>query len=775
MALTHTDPVCQMKVEPAAAAGRATHKGTTFYFCSDWCLKKFEASPASFVPSEAAPTQIDPSKVSSPEKAPPGTFYTCPMHPEIRQVGPGTCPICGMALESISIQGEEGPDPELADMSRRLRVGSVLTAPLLLWSMGEMAGVSPGRWLGPAASNALQLLLAAPVVLWGGFPFFRRGWDSLWRRHLNMFTLIALGTGAAFLYSLAAVLVPSWFPVSLRDSHGGIPVYFEAAGVITVLVLVGQVLELKARRRTREALRALLQLAPVTARRIGADGTEEDVPLERLEVGDRLRVRPGERIPTDGVVMEGASSVDQSMISGEPLPVEKRAGEAVVGGTVNGLGWLIIRAEKVGSDTLLARIVRLVGEAQRSRAPVQRLADRVASIFVPLVVGIAALAFVFWARWGPEPRLPHALVATVSVLIIACPCALGLATPMSIMVGVGRGAAAGILIRDAEALELLARVDVLVVDKTGTLTEGKPVLGAVDAVQGWDPGELLRLSASLEASSEHPLAGAVLQGARGRGIKPDTPSRFEAIPGRGLVGSVSGREVAIGTAAMLKERGVDPESLAVRAEALRKEGHSVVFVAVDGRLAGLLSVRDTLRESTRLALARLREDGVRIVMATGDSRSTAEAVARELGLDEVAPELLPDQKGDVVRRLQSEGHRVAMAGDGINDAPALALADVGIALGTGTDVAMESAGVTLVKGDLRGIWRARLLSRATLRNIRENLFFAFLYNAAGIPLAAGVFYPLFGWLLSPMIASAAMSFSSVCVIGNALRLKKLKL
>jgi len=473
--------------------------------------------------------------------------------------------------------------------------------------------------------------------------------------------------------------------------------------------------------------------------------------------------------------MEGASSVDQSMISGEPLPVEKRAGEAVVGGTVNGLGWLIIRAESVGSDTLLARIVRLVGEAQRSRAPVQRLADRVASIFVPLVVGIAALAFVFWARWGPEPRLPHALVATVSVLIIACPCALGLATPTSIMVGVGRGAAAGILIRDAEALELLARVDVLVVDKTGTLTEGKPVLGAVDAVQGWDPGELLRLSASLEASSEHPLAGAVLQGARGRGIKPDTPSRFEAIPGRGLVGSVSGREVAIGTEAMLKERGVDPESLAARAEALRKEGHSVVFVAVDGRLAGLLSVRDTLRESTRLALARLREDGVRIVMATGDSRSTAEAVARELGLDEVAPELLPDQKGDVVRRLQSEGHRVAMAGDGINDAPALALADVGIALGTGTDVAMESAGVTLVKGDLRGIWRARLLSRATLRNIRENLFFAFLYNAAGIPLAAGVFYPLFGWLLSPMIASAAMSFSSVCVIGNALRLKKLKL
>jgi Cu+-exporting ATPase len=768
-----------MDVAAATAAGTSSYAGKTYYFCSDWCLKKFEADPESFTQSGHTVPPIAPWPAADPrpenKEGAAGALHTCPMHPEIRQTGPGTCPLCGMALEPVSLHEEEGPDPELADMTFRLWVGSLLTAPLLLWSMGEMLpGASLRRWLDPSIVPWIQLLLATPVVLWAGFPFFVRGWDSWKRWRLNMFTLISLGTGAAYLFSLAAVLIPFRFPSSFRDTHGAIPLYFEASAVITVLVLLGQVLELKARGRTRSALRSLLRLAPETARRMRPDGSEEDVPLPALGVGDRLRVRPGERIPADGVVLEGASSVDQSMISGEPLPVEKRSGDAVVGGTINGFGWLIMRADKVGSDTLLARIVRLVGEAQRSRAPIQRVADKVASIFVPAVLLVALLTFLSWWALGPAPRLPHALLAAVSVLIVACPCALGLATPMSIMVGIGRGASAGILIRDAEGLELLAKVDTLVVDKTGTLTEGKPRLEVVEAWGGADPGELLRLCAGLEASSEHPLSAAILQGARSRGVTPAKATHFEALSGRGLRGEVEGREIAIGTARMLMEQGVDPAPLAPKAQGLRHEGHTVVFVAVDGVLAGLLSVRDTLRESTRLALGRLREDGLRIVMATGDSRATAEAVARELGLDEIEAELLPDQKGEVVRRLQSQGRRVAMAGDGINDAPALALAEVGIALGTGTDVAMESAAITLVKGDLRGIWRARRVSRATLRNIRQNLFFAFFYNAAGIPVAAGVFYPLFGWLLNPMIASAAMSLSSVCVIANALRLRKME-
>ena len=732
------DPVCSMDVDPNAAAGRHTHAGTTYFFCSDWCLTKFQEDPERYLASspKTAPRARGPF-LSGPPSGPEGADgrFTCPMHPQVRQVDPGTCPICGMALEPVRIQAEEESDPELLDMSRRFWVGSLLTLPLLILSMGGMfPRFFPERLLAPSLSHWIQLVLASPVVLWAGFPFFRRGWESVARRRLNMFTLIAMGTGAAYVSSLTAVLFPSYFPPSFRDGRGDVPLYFEASAVITILVLLGQVLELQARGKTRGALRSLLRLAPVSARRIGPGGAEEDVPLEAVRVGDRLRVRPGERIPVDGVVLEGASSVDQSMITGEPLPVEKRAGDPVVGGTVNGLGWLIMAAEKVGSDTLLARIVRLVGEAQRSRAPIQRLADRVAAYFVPGVIGIALVTFLFWSIFGPQPHLAHALLAGVAVLIIACPCALGLATPISIMVAVGRGASAGILIKDAEALEILGKVDTLVVDKTGTLTEGRPGIGELQALPGVDPSDLLRLAAGLEMSSEHPLSGAILQ-----------------------------------------ELGVDTSPLARKSTELRSKGHTVVLVALDGKPAGLISVVDAVRESTRLALRRLREDGVRIVMATGDSRVTATAVARELDLDEVVAELLPDQKGDVVRRLQSQGRRVAMAGDGINDAPALALADVGIALGTGTDIAMESAGVTLVKGDLRGIARARRLSLATLRNIRQNLFFAFFYNAASIPVAAGVFYPLFGWLLSPMIASAAMSLSSVCVIANALRLRKLKL
>ncbi len=783
---TYEDPVCHMRVHPGKAAGKHEYRGTVYYFCAPGCLKKFQADPEKYLAPRATAGPAMPVAISMPRpaapaptrpSAAPGAIYTCPMHPEVRQVGPGSCPICGMALEPEEISLEEEANPELEEMTRRFWFGLVLTVPLTLLGMAEMIPGGPlSSWLPHRAVGWAQLLLATPVVLWGGLPFFQRGWSSLVNRSLNMFTLIALGTGTAYLYSVAAVVAPGLFAASFRGHAGEAALYFEASAVITVLVLLGQVLELRARSRTSGAIRALLGLAPSTARRIRPDRTEEDVPLSEVRPGDLLRIRPGEKIPVDGVVVEGASSVDQSMVTGEPIPAEKRAGDPVVGATVNGLGWLVMRAEKVGAETLLARIVRLVSEAQRSRAPIQRLADRVASVFVPAVVAAAGITFLVWALEGPEPRLAHALLASVSVLIIACPCALGLATPMSIMVGTGRGATAGILIKNAEALEILGKVDTLVLDKTGTLTEGKPRLAGSWALQGADEGEMLRLAAGLEQASEHPLSAAIVSGALRRGLSPAVASEFRTIPGKGVVGKAEGRAVALGTARLLDELGAHPAGeLASRAREMGKTGATVVFVALDGRAAGLISVEDALRESTRLAVRRLHEDGLRLVMATGDSRVTAESVARELGIDEVVAEVVPEQKSDVVRRLQAEGRVVAMAGDGINDAPALALAHVGIALGSGTDVAMESAGVTLVKGDLRGIARARRLSRSTLRNIRQNLFFAFFYNALSIPIAAGVLYPFLGWLLSPMIASAAMSFSSVSVIANALRLRKLPL
>jgi len=701
-------------------------------------------------------------------------IYTCPMHPEIVRDGPGSCPICGMALEPRTVSLEEGPSPEFIDMSRRFRVSLALTVPLLFAAMAPMAGLHLGP-LDGRAGRWLELFLSTPVVLWGGWPFFVRGWASVVNRSPNMFTLIALGTGVAYLDSVAAVLAPGLFPPSFRGHHGEVDVYFEAAAVIVSLVLLGQVLELKARSRTSGALKALLRLAPRTARRLAGDGGEEEVALERIEPGNRLRVRPGEKVPVDGTVIEGTSAVDESMVTGESLPVEKKPGDRVIGATLNGTGSFVMRAEKVGADTVLARIVRLVSEAQRSRAPIQRLADVVAGYFVPAVVVAAVLTFAAWALLGPPPRMAYALVNAVAVLIIACPCALGLATPMSIMVATGRGATAGVLFRSAEALETMEKVDTLVVDKTGTLTEGKPRLQAVVTANGIDEGELLRLAASLEQGSEHPLASAIVAGAVARGVRPVAAARFASRTGRGVAGVVDGRRVEVGNRALLDETGIEPGPLAERAEALRAEGHGVVFVAVDGRVAGLLGVSDPVKPSTPEALRWLRGDGVRIVMVTGDGRATAEAVARQLGLDDVRAEVLPEQKVEVVARLQAEGRVVAVAGDGINDAPALARADVGIAMGTGTDVAMESADVTLVRGDLRGIARARRLSRATMRNIRQNLFFAFVYNVLGIPVAAGVLYPFFGLLLNPMIAAAAMSFSSVSVIGNALRLRRVEL
>ena len=701
-------------------------------------------------------------------------IYTCPMHPEIVRDGPGSCPICGMALEPRTVSLEEGPSPEFIDMSRRFRVSLALTVPLLFAAMAPMAGLHLGP-LDGRAGRWLELCLSTPVVLWGGWPFFVRGWASVVNRSPNMFTLIALGTGVAYLDSVTAVLAPGLFPPSFRGHHGEVDVYFEAAAVIVTLVLLGQVLELKARSRTSGALKALLRLAPRTARRLAGDGGEEEVALERIEPGNRLRVRPGEKVPVDGTVIEGTSAVDESMVTGESLPVEKKPGDRVIGATLNGTGSFVMRAEKVGADTVLARIVRLVSEAQRSRAPIQRLADVVAGYFVPAVVVAAVLTFAAWALLGPPPRMAYALVNAVAVLIIACPCALGLATPMSIMVATGRGATAGVLFRSAEALETMEKVDTLVVDKTGTLTEGKPRLQAVVTANGIDEGELLRLAASLEQGSEHPLASAIVAGAVARGVRPVAAARFASRTGRGVAGVIDGRRVEVGNRALLDETGIDPGPLAVRAEALRAEGHGVVFVAVDGRVAGLLGVSDPVKPSTPEALRWLRGDGVRIVMVTGDGRTTAEAVAHQLGLDDVRAEVLPEQKVEVVARLQAEGRVVAVAGDGINDAPALARADVGIAMGTGTDVAMESADVTLVRGDLRGIARARRLSRATMRNIRQNLFFAFVYNVLGIPVAAGVLYPFFGLLLNPMIAAAAMSFSSVSVIGNALRLRRVEL
>jgi P-type Cu+ transporter len=762
------DPVCGMDVFPGeAAGGSAEHRGHTYWFCSPGCREKFVAEPERYV--EPAPS-IGPRPAGTDER-----IYTCPMHPEVRQKGPGFCPKCGMALEpEAPTVEEEGPSAELVDMTRRFWIAGALTAPVVALAMLEMLAPDVVERLSATARLWGQLALAAPVVLWGGWPFFVRGWQSIVNRSLNMFTLIALGTAAAFGYSVFAVLFPEALPHGMRHA-GAPPVYFEAAAVIVTLVLLGQVLELRARSATSGAIRALLGLQPKTARRVTDDGREEDVPLAHVQVGDRLRVRPGERVPVDGVVLEGRSAVDESMVTGEPIPVEKVAGSRVTGGTINGTGSFLMRAERVGADTLLAQIVRMVAEAQRSRAPIQRLADVVSSWFVPAVVLVAALTSVVWGLYGPEPRLAYSLVNAVAVLIIACPCALGLATPMSIMVATGRGAQAGVLIKNAEALEALERVDTIVVDKTGTLTEGKPRLVTVVAASGFREDEVLALAAGLEQGSEHPLAAAVLAGAAERGVTPARVEGFQSVTGQGITGVVDGRRVALGNLRLLAAQGVDASALAARAEALRGEGQTVMYLAVDGAVAGLVAVADPIKSSTPEAINRLHADGLGVVMLTGDSRTTAQAVARTLGLDDVIAEVQPAEKAEVIKRLQAEGRVVAMAGDGVNDAPALAQAHVGIAMGTGTDVAMESADVTLVKGDLRGIVRARRLSRATMRNIRQNLLWAFLYNALGVPIAAGVLYPVFGLLLSPMIASAAMSLSSVSVIANALRLRRIEL
>jgi len=758
------DPVCGMSILPSDAVGHVDHRGHTYYFCNESCLERFSADPEAFL--SPAPATSAPAGADTRE-------YTCPMHPEVRQIGPGACPKCGMALEPTTVSLDDEGNPELDDMMRRFRVSLALTLPILAFMISD---VLPGHVLqhvmSAAAMTWTQFALASPIVLWGGWPFFVRGWASLVNRHLNMFTLIALGVGAAYGFSVVATLAPGLFPASFRGHGDQVAVYFEPAAVIVTLVLLGQVLELRARSRTSAAIKGLLGLAPSTARRVDAAGAETDIPLAHVHVGDRLRVRPGERIPVDGVVREGGTTVDESMVTGEPIPVEKSPGSAVTGGTVNGTGSVIMEAQRVGSDTLLAQIVRLVSEAQRSRAPIQRLADTVAGWFVPAVIAVAVVTFAMWAWIGPEPRLAHALVNAVAVLIIACPCALGLATPMSIMVGTGRGAELGVLLRNAEALEVMEQVDTLVVDKTGTLTEGKPALTTVTASGGLDEPALLRLVASLERVSEHPLASAIVRGAEARGIATTAVTGFRSITGKGVVGVVDGRTVAVGNAPLLADLGAPLDTLAGRADDLRRNGETVMFVAVDGAAAGLIGVADRVKATTVEAIRALHAEGLRIVMLTGDSRATADAVARQVGIDAVEAEVLPEQKAAVVKRLQGEGRRVAMAGDGINDAPALAQADVGIAMGTGTDVAMESAGVTLVRGDLRGLVRARRLSRATMRNIRQNLFFAFVYNVLGVPVAAGVLYPVFGWLLSPMIASAAMTFSSVSVIANALRLRR---
>ena len=767
---TTTDPVCGMDVVPGQArGGSAEHGGIAYWFCSPSCREKFTADPGRYV-RVAAPAATTPVTGATPDDR----IFTCPMHPEVRQRGPGSCPKCGMALEPEAPTADEGPNVELADMTRRFGVSLALTIPLLLFAMGEMVAPALAERMSVPARLWTQLVLAAPVVLWGGWPFFVRGWQSIVTRNLNMFTLIALGTAAAFGYSVVAVLAPDALPHGMR--HAGVPpVYFEAAAVIITLVLLGQVLELRARSATSGAIRALLALAPKTARRVADDDTQEDIPLAHVHVSDRLRVRPGERIPVDGVVVEGSSAVDESMVTGEPLPVEKTSGSRVTGGTVNATGSFIMRAERVGADTLLAQIVRMVADAQRSRAPIQRLVDVVSSWFVPAVVLVAALTAFVWAFFGPEPRMAYALVNAVAVLIIACPCALGLATPMSIMVGTGRGAQAGVLIKNAEALEGMEKVDTVVIDKTGTLTEGKPRLMTVVATAGFTENDVLALAAGLEQASEHPLATAVLAGAAERSVKPAQVETFASVTGQGVTAVAAGRRVALGNLRLLAAQGVDATSLAGRAEDRRASGQTVMFLAVDSTLAGLIGVADPIKPSTPEAIALLHAEGLRVIMLTGDSRTTAQAVARTLGLDDVIAEVQPADKADVVKRLQSEGRIVAMAGDGINDAPALAQAHIGVAMGTGTDVAMESADITLVKGDLRGLVRARRLSRATMRNIRENLVWAFLYNALGVPVAAGVLYPFFGLLLSPMIASAAMSLSSVSVIANALRLRNVKL
>ncbi|HEX6604348.1 MAG TPA: heavy metal translocating P-type ATPase [Sphingomicrobium sp.] len=767
-----TDPVCGMKVDTRTAANKYELGDTTYYFCSARCLEKFRADPEHYLnPPATDPAAQNPAMGALPEAA-EGTIWTCPMHPEIRRNGPGQCPICGMALEPLEPSLEEETNPELVDMTRRFWVSAVLSLPLVALAMGmELLGWQP---FSMRASAWIQLALATPVVLWGGWPFFERFWASLKTRHLNMFTLIGMGVGVAYAYSLVATLAPQLFPLSLHSMGGTVPVYFEAAAVITTLVLLGQVLELRARAATGKAIRALLGLAPKTARRV-KDGREEDVPLEHVHVGDLLRVRPGEKVPVDGKVVEGRSFVDESMITGEPVPIEKLPEARVTGATVNGTGSLLIRAERVGKDTMLSQIVRMVAAAQRSRAPIQKLADTVSGWFVPGVIAVSLLAFVAWSLFGPAPPLTHAIVNAIAVLIIACPCALGLATPMSIMVGTGRGATAGVLVKNAEALELMEKIDTLVVDKTGTLTVGKPKLIAVSPADGFDETEVLRLTASLERGSEHPLAAAIVEGADERGIDLPPTSDFESHTGKGVSGSVDRHEVALGNAALMNDIGVDSAPLEAKADEHRSRGEGVMFIAIDRKLAGLIVVADPIKDSAVDAIAELHEAGIRIVMLTGDNRRTAEAVARRLGIDEVMAEVLPDQKQAKVEALRKEGRRVAMAGDGINDAPALAAADVGIAMGTGTDVAMESAAITLVKGDLRGIVRARRLSRAVMRNIRQNLFFAFVFNAAGVPIAAGVLYPWFNILLSPIIAGAAMSLSSVTVIGNSLRLRGVRL
>jgi len=757
------DPVCGMGVDADATRFRCEYAGATWFFCSRRCLERFEADPAEFAGPEASAAGL----------AEAAAVYTCPMHPEVEQPGPGICPKCGMALEP-KIGAPEGDESrELADMRRRFVLALILTVPVFVSAMG---GLIPGRpferLMSVRGLRWVELVLCTPVVLWCGWPFLARAWQSVVRRSLNMFTLIGSGVTAAYVYSVLATAMPGLFPDSFRDESGAVAVYFEAAAVIVTLVLLGQVLELKARSRTGSAIKALLGLAPKTARRVEADGTEHDVPLDRVEPGDRLRVRPGERVPVDGVVVEGGSSVDESMVTGESMPVEKSPGDRVIGGTVNATGSFLMTAERVGADTLLAQIVRMVAEAQRSRAPIQRLADVAAGFFVPAVAGVAVLTFVVWALFGPQPRMAHALVNAVAVLIIACPCALGLATPMSIMVAAGRGATMGILFRNAEAIEVMRKVDTLVVDKTGTLTQGRPEVVALEAAPGFDETSLLRLAAGLERGSEHPLAEAIVRGAAERGVSPAEVEGFESRTGRGVTGRVGGAEAALGNRRLMDEIGVAIGALAERAERMRAEGQTVMFVASAGEPAGLIGVADPIKESTPGAVRDLHEEGLRIVMVTGDNETTARAVAGRLGIDEVRAEVLPDQKAEAVKALQAQGRTVAMAGDGVNDAPALAQAHVGIAMGTGADVAMESAGVTLVKGDLRGIVRARRLSRATMRNIRQNLFFAFVYNTLGVPVAAGVLYPAFGLLLSPMIAAAAMSFSSVSVVANALRLRR---
>ncbi|MDZ4857616.1 MAG: heavy metal translocating P-type ATPase [Candidatus Hydrogenedentes bacterium] len=762
------DPVCGMTVDPATAKHSHAHNGTTYYFCSESCKKKFAASPDEYLRTVTKKAMPQPTANDT-------RVYICPMHPEVRQTGPGTCPKCGMALEPEEITAEDTANPELDDMQRRFWISAVLTLPLFVLSMGEML---PGAPLVAIPSNVmgwLQFALATPVVLWGGWPFIQRGWASVVSRHLNMFTLIALGTGVAYVFSVVTLLAPGIVPHGMRGDSHGVPLYFEAAAVIITLVLLGQVLELRARSKTSNAIRSLLSLTPKTGRRIDAQGNETDVPLEQIGVNDTLRVRPGERVPVDGVVLEGSGAIDESMITGESMPVAKRAGDSLTGGTVNGVGSLIMRAEKVGGETVLAHIVRMVSEAQRSRAPIQRLADTVAGYFVPVVMAIAVIAFFAWMLLGPEPRLAYALVSAVSVLIIACPCALGLATPMSIMVGVGRGATAGVLIRNAEALETMERVNTLVVDKTGTLTEGKPRVVDARIQQGFDEREVLAAAAGLEQQSEHPLAQAVILYAKDRGVDAESVEDFAYIPGQGVAGACGGKRIGLGNDLLMTELKSDPEPVAGAVAEMRGKGQTVVYISMGGSVAGVLGIADPIKNTTQQALAELEAAGVHVVMVTGDNRRTAEAVAKTLGIANVEADVLPEAKGEIVKRLQKEGRIVAMAGDGVNDAPALALAHVGIAMGTGTDIAIESAGVTLVQGDLRAIARARKLSRAVMQNIRQNLFLAFAYNAACVPIAAGVLYPITGLTLSPMIAAAAMSLSSVSVIGNALRLRNSEL